>query len=256
MTRSARLVRDVCLGLALLAAAGCGGGSSSSTGSASSSSQTPLDFDFGGNNPRKATAFGDSITQGVLELRRVSFGLTTGNNYPNQLQARLQGLDPSWRVVNRGRGGDHTGEGLARLPSSLAIDKSGFVLLLLGTNDAHQCMDRDAAVSNLQNMVRIAKASQSIPILGTVPPSFRNNDCADDVISYVNIQLRGFAAAEHVVLAEIFEGMNDRSLFGIASDRDPLHPNEAGYAKMADIWFQAMQKAIPGGTTAALRRRR
>ena len=50
MIRSSRLVRDVCLGIALLAAAGCGGGSSSST---SSSSQAAADFDFGSNNPRK-----------------------------------------------------------------------------------------------------------------------------------------------------------------------------------------------------------
>ncbi|HEX2501564.1 MAG TPA: GDSL-type esterase/lipase family protein [Methylomirabilota bacterium] len=256
MTRSARLVRDVCLGLALLAAAGCGGGSSSSTSSVSSSSQAPVDFDFGSNNPRKVTAFGDSITEGVLELQRVSLRLTTSNNYPNLLQGRLQGLDPSWRVVNRGRGGEHTGQGVGRLPSTLAIDKPGYVLILEGSNDAHQCHDKVAAVSNLQNMVRIAKASKSIPILGTVPPSFRNNGCADEVIEFMNINLRGFAAAEHVVLAEIFNGMNDRSLFGISPDRDPLHPNEAGYAKMADIWFQAMQRAIPGGTTAALRRRR
>ena len=79
-----------------------GGASSSST---SSSSQTAADFDFGGNNPRKATAFGDSITQGVLELKRRDFRLTTSNNYPALLQGKLQSLDPAWRVVNRGVGG-------------------------------------------------------------------------------------------------------------------------------------------------------
>ncbi|HWC01127.1 MAG TPA: SGNH/GDSL hydrolase family protein [Methylomirabilota bacterium] len=254
MIPDARLLRDVCLGIALLAAAsGCGGGSSNST---SSSSQTPTDFDFGGNNPRKATAFGDSITQGVLELKRRDFGLTTGNNYPNILQGKVQSLDPAWRVVNRGRGGEETGEGVRRLPSVLAIDKPGFVLILEGSNDAHQCHNGDVATNNIQNMVRIAKASKMIPVVGTLPPSFRNNPCADDVIQYINTNLRAFANVERVTLAEIFDGMNDRSLFGISPNRDPLHPNEAGYARMADIWFQAMQKAIPGGTAAALRRRR
>lgn len=253
MIRSSRLVRDVCLGIALLAAAGCGGGSSSST---SSSSQTPADFDFGSNNPRKATAFGDSITQGVLELKRRDFRLTTGNNYPNILQGKLQSLDPAWRVVNRGVGGEETSEGLRRLPSTLAIDKSGFVLILEGTNDAHECRNTPGITNNLQNMVRIAKGNQAIPIIGTLPPSFRNNPCADDTITNVNANLHAFASAEQVVVAEIFEGMNDRSLFGISPNRDPLHPNEAGYARMADIWFQAMQKAIPGGTASALRRRR
>src|SRR4029450_1939442 len=49
MTRTRRLARHACLGVALLAAAGCGGGSSSTTGT----SQTPASFDFGGNNPTK-----------------------------------------------------------------------------------------------------------------------------------------------------------------------------------------------------------
>ena len=252
MIRSSRLVRDVCLGLALFAAAGCGGGSSDS----SRSSQTPSDFDFGSNDPRKVTAFGDSITQGVLELKRRDLRLTTSNNYPNILQGKLQGLDPAWRVVNRGQGGEHTSEGAVRLPSILRIDKPGFVLILEGSNDAHQCEDGIRAANNLRSMVQRAKVDKTIPIIGTLPPSFRNNPCADDVIDEINANIRGFASAENVVLAEIFNGMNRRELFGISPDRDPLHPNEAGYAVMADIWFRAMLEAIPGGVTAALRRRR
>jgi lysophospholipase L1-like esterase len=105
-------------------------------------------------------------------------------------------------------------------------------------------------------MVRIARSSPSIPVIGTIPPNFRNNPCADAFISAVNSNIRGFATAEHVVVAEIFNGMNRRELFGVSSGRDPLHPNEQGYQVMADIWFQAMLRAIPGGATAALRRRR
>jgi acyl-CoA thioesterase-1 len=252
MIRSSRLVRDVCLGIALLAVAGCGGGKSSST---SSSSQTASDFDFGDNNPRKATAFGDSITQGILDQQRRGFGLSTSNNYPNILQGRLQGLDSAWRVVNRGVGGEHSGEGAARLPSILRIDRPGFVLILEGTNDAHQCMDSIALVNNLRSMVRAAIANKTIPIIGTIPPSFRNNPCADDIIAEVNPQIRALASASNIVVAEIFDGMNQRELFGISPDRDPIHPNEQGYRVMADIWYTAMLQAIPGGVTAALRRR-
>ena len=79
MIRRSRLVRDVCLGLALLVtAAGCGGGSKSSNSTASS--QAAADFDFGANSSRKATAFGDSITFGFLDQKRRDFRLTTSNN--------------------------------------------------------------------------------------------------------------------------------------------------------------------------------
>jgi acyl-CoA thioesterase-1 len=254
MIRRSRLIRDVCLGLALLVtAAGCGGGKSSSS---TASSQASADFDFGNNNSRKATAFGDSITFGFLDQKRRDFRLTTSNNYPNILQGRLQSLDPAWRVVNRGVGGEHSGEGAARLPSILRIDQPGFVLILEGTNDAHQCMDSRALINNLASMVRAAQANKTIPIIGTIPPSFRNNPCADDIIAEVNTNIHSLAAASNIVVAEIFDGMNQRELFGISPDRDPIHPNEQGYRVMADIWFQAMMEATPGGLTAALRRRR
>jgi acyl-CoA thioesterase-1 len=254
MIRFARLVRDVCLGLAVLAAAGCGGDSSSST---SSSSQTPSDFDFGNNNPRKVTAFGDSITRGFLELqRRGSFDLITSNNYPNILQGRLKSLDPAWIVVNRGVGGELTSEGLGRIRSTLNIDKPGFVLILEGTNDASRCENSGRTAANLRGMVQIAKSNKSIPIIGTIPPNFRTNNCPDVFLQEVNNQIHEFAPAENVTVAEIHLGMNNRAYFGVTPNRDPLHPNEQGYAVMADIWYQAIAQTVPGGVTAALRRRR
>ena len=254
MIRRSRLIRDVCLGLALLVtAAGCGGGKSSSS---TSSSQAPAEFDFGNNNSRKVTAFGDSVTFGFLDQKRRGFRLTTSNNYPNILQDRLRSLDPAWRVVNRGVGGEHSGEGAARFASILRIDQPGFVLILEGTNDAHQCMDSRALINNLASMVRAAQANKTIPIIGTIPPSFRNNPCADDIIAEANANIHALAQGSGIVVAEIFDGMNQRDLFGISPDRDPIHPNEQGYRVMADIWFQAMMQAAPGGLTAALRRRR
>jgi lysophospholipase L1-like esterase len=256
MIRPARLVRDVCLVIALLAAAGCGGGSSNSTGSSNSSSQTPSDFDFGGNSPLKVTAFGDSITQGVLELKRRDLRLSTSSNYPALLQGKLRGLDPRWVVVNRGNSGEQTAAGARRIGGVLRVDQPGFVLIMEGTNDAQACESAAGAAANLRSMVQTAKANKSIPIIGTVPPNFRDNPCANEVIFQINNQIHGFAAAEGVSVAEIFNGMNDRSLFGLSPDRDPLHPNERGYAVMADIWFQSMLQVMPGGPAMALRRRR
>jgi lysophospholipase L1-like esterase len=247
-----RLVRPVSLAIALLAAAGCGGGKSSSTTSAS---QISTDVDLGSNDPRKVTAFGDSITYGFLDLHRRSFGLTTSNNYPNILQGRLRSLDPSWQVINRGVGGEHTGEGARRIGFVLGSDKPGFVLIMEGTNDASQCLDSGAALNNLRSMVLAAQANKSIPIIATLPPNFRNDNCAQDIITEVNLNIRSLAASSGIVVAEIFDGMNHRELFGISPDRDPIHPNEQGYRVMAEIWFQAILQAVPGGTTAALRPR-
>jgi lysophospholipase L1-like esterase len=99
-------------------------------------------------------------------------------------------------------------------------------------------------------MVERAKTNKTIPLLGTIPPNFRNDPCAHDVIDEANGLIRGLASVEGIVLAEIFDDMNDRSLFGLAPDRDPLHPNEEGYRVMANIWFSALKRVIPGGGTA------
>ena len=253
MIRSGR-PRIACLVVAFLAlaAGGCGGKSSSTT---STSHQAPSSVDFGDNTSRKVVAFGDSITVGFLELRRRDFRLITANNYPNILQAKLKALDPAWIVVNRGVGGEQTFQGVARIPSVLAQDKPGFVLIMEGTNDASRCRDANVTVNNLTAMVSSAKRNQSIPILGTIPPNFRTNDCPDYYILEANTKLRAMASAEGIIVAEIYEALSNRALFGVTPERDPLHPNEAGYAVMADVWYQAILQAIPGGTTAALRRR-
>ena len=255
MRRHSRLVRYAGLGVTLLVAVGCSSHHSSSSPTSASSSQTATNFDFGNNDPKKVVAFGDSITAGFLDLQKRGFRLQTSNNYPNILQGQLKRLDPAWQVVNRGKGGEHSFEGARRIGSVLASDKPGYILIMEGTNDAHQCEDSIVLFNSLQGMVRIAKGNKTIPIIGTIPPSFRNNPCADDIIDEVNAKIPGLAAAEGIVMADIFNGMNQRDLFGISPDRDPLHPNEGGYAVMADIWYKAMLQAIPGGAVAALRRR-
>jgi lysophospholipase L1-like esterase len=247
---AARLAAGALVSSILLDACGSGGGSTSS--SAGSSSQTSANFDFGNNDSRRVSAFGDSITFGVLEqrMRGVAPSLVTSNNYPNILQSMLRGVDAAWRVVNRGVGGEESNLGAGRLPSVLAIDRPGFVLIMEGTNDASDDISPGAIVNNLESMVLQAKGNRSIPILATIPPNFRNDLNARDIIDKTNNLIRDLVKQQRIVLAEMFNGMNKRELWGQAPDRDPLHPNEQGYSVMAGIWFEAMKRAVPGGSLA------
>ena len=234
--------------------AGCSGHSSGSTGPTSNTTAA-VGLDFGANTPHTVSAFGDSITQGVLELRRIGVRLETSQNYPAVLQGMLQRLDPAWRVINRGLGGERVEDGANRIRDVLAADRPGFILIMEGTNNASHCDDAAFIVDRLRVMVERAKANRTIPLLGTIPPNFRSPTCAQDVIDEANLLIRNLAAAEGIVLAEIFDGMNDRQLFGLAPDRDPLHPNEQGYRVMAGIWNTALSRAISGGTAVAQHRR-
>jgi len=232
--------------------AGCGGGSST-TG--------PASFNFAQNDPHGVTAFGDSITVGelgeqrrVLGQRRLVLGLVTTSNYPALLQGMLQGLDPAWHVSNRGVGGELTRDGLARLPGVLAADRPGYLLIMEGTNDADRGTDPGTIVGNLDSMIGLAKVNNTLPIIGTIPPNFRNDPGAQAIVAQANTQIRALAQTRKITLAEIFNGMNDRSLFGTPpplGTEDPLHPNDRGYAVMAHIWFDAIQKTIPVPVSAS-----
>ena len=239
--------RQVWMLALVVAVFGCG--HSSDTSGPSRGTTTASSVSFGSNNPQTVAAFGDSITLGVLEERRIRAALETSNNYPNILQGLLQRLDPAWRVTNRGRGGELVQGGATRIGEVLRSDRPGFILIMEGTNNASRCDDAALIRANLRTMVERAKANQTIPLLGTIPPNFRNDPCAHDVIDAANSLIRALASAEGIVLAEIFDGMNNRELFGLAPDRDPLHPNEEGYRVMANIWLAALKQAIPGGGT-------
>jgi len=252
--RGARAWALALLAVGAIGYGGCGGRSSSPTGP--SSSTNTAQFDFGANSPRTVDAFGDSITFGVLEERKIGLGLTTSNNYPNDLQKMLQKLDPAWRVINRGVGGEQVQDGAPRISVVLPFDKPGYILIMEGTNNASSCDDPSYIANYLHSMVSSAKANKTIPILGTIPPNFRTPTCTQDVIDQTNTLIRAIAASEGIVLAEIFDGMNNRALFGQGPDSDPLHPNDQGYAVMAGIWYNALLKVVPsGGTAVALRRK-
>ena len=197
-----------------------------------------------GRSPRSATA-----SRSAFWKSGGSGPTWTANNYPSVLQGLLQRLDPAWRVINRGRGGEVVQDGASRISDVLRSDRPGFILIMEGTNNASRCDDPAFIAGRLQTMVQRAKANRTVPLLGTIPQNFRNDPCARDVIDGANGLIRGLASAEGIVLADIFNGMNDRNLFALAPE-DPFHPNEQGYRVMANIWLNALRQAIPARSVA------
>src|SRR4029453_14476119 len=135
-----------------------------------------------------------------------------------QLPERLAGAPPASRPGlardQRGRGGEVVQDGATRISDVLRSDRPGFVLIMEGTNNASRCDDPAFIAGALRTKIEGAKANKTVPLLGTIPPNFRNDPCAHDVIDSANGLIRGLASAEGIVLAEIFTGMNNRSLFG------------------------------------------
>ena len=101
------------------------------------------------------------------------------------------------------------------------------------------------------------------PFLATVPPEVSGGYRAGGApyVAAYNDRLRALAASEGVTLVDVNAGFG-ASLTGLIAE-DGLHPTQAGYTKMADIFFQVLKStlettpAISGiGTTALTAPRR
>ena len=187
--------------------------------------------DFGANNPNLAVAVGDSITLGTL-----ASGVKAAQPYPLVLESLLAPAHPGFVVLNRGQGGETTRGGLTRLATILEADHPGFVLVMEGTNDATFEMPPDIIVANLREMVRLAKANHSIPLLGAIIPNHRDAPDTRAIIEAVNARLPGVAAEEGVRFVDTFTPLNDPGLYG----PDRLHLTQQGYEVLGAAWQAAV----------------
>jgi lysophospholipase L1-like esterase len=229
-------------------------------------------------NATRFVAFGDSITAGVLatscpigggvncaapaptpmgvmrrkyELQGLFTGLEASpSSYPRLLEsllaARYTTQTPS--ISNEGVPGEFVADGRTRLPATLAASPQ-VLLLQEGANDMNQPGPQvDTLVDDLRAMVREGRARGMIVIVGTLLPQ-RPNACRgydfcdgrnDTIVT--NAKIRAMAATEGATLVDLypaFDGKTD-TLLGL----DGLHPNEAGYQKMADLFFEGIRQRL------------
>jgi acyl-CoA thioesterase-1 len=162
------------------------------------------------SNSSVVVAFGDSLTSGT--------GAGQAESYPLVLSELLR-----CRVVNAGVPGEVTSSGRLRLQTVLEKDKADLVILCHGGNDMVQKQDEGATIRNLDAMISFAKQSGADVVLVGVPkPEYP-------------LKVPGFyqeLASKHGIpldsdtIAEI--------LSSSALRRDQMHPNAAGYRKLAE----------------------
>jgi lysophospholipase L1-like esterase len=231
--------------------------------------------------PRFA-AFGDSITWGEdgdpLVLCGPNNNVVTGSprEYPTQrvsqpypalllqtLQARYTNQTAQLLVDNFGAPGEDTtgnppGSTLARFQAVFntgsTLGPYQAVLLMEGTNDIFYGNDSvkiGTAVTNLGVMVDWAKSKGIRPFLATVPPMVPGGDraCGNREVAPLDDGIRALAAQKGVTLVDVYAGLGASYQQYIGPDG--LHPNQAGYAKIADIFFAAIKQTleVPQATT-------
>jgi lysophospholipase L1-like esterase len=192
-------------------------------------------------------AFGDSMTEGKLALFGPSAIGDPGPpvGYVFKLKALLEGryTAQQFSLTDEGLGGEITAFGRDRLSGVLMRDQPEVLLLLEGVNDLNG--GRDAAipglVSNLRSMIRMARSSGVVVLIGTLLPERPGGFRAAAPASIVpaNNQIRPMALAEGAILVDLYQAFEGRTETHIGPDG--LHPTDAGYTLMAETFFDAVR---------------
>lgn len=164
-------------------------------------------------------AFGDSLTHGS--------GAKTAQAYPALLQ---QLIDREVAVV--ATPGDKSAAGLEKLPQALEQYQPELLILCLGGNDFLRKQPRDTTISNLQAMIDMAQAQNiSVLLLGVPQPALFGLK-ADPL--YRELAQKNGLPLENDILAEVLSDRDTKS--------DQIHPNAAGYRKVAQAIADLLRK--------------
>lgn len=178
-------------------------------------------------------AFGDSITAGWKAYARDGNGCVGCGGYEPSLQTLLREAGRDAIVQNWGKGGESTSSGVSRIGLVLSINQPRYILLMEGTNDL-LFLSPDTVRKNMERMVNESLSRGVTPILGTITPDLRGGK----PIPQTNGELRKLAAEKNIPLADHYTALADS---WSSLNADGLHPNSAGYAKIAQVWFDAMK---------------
>jgi lysophospholipase L1-like esterase len=215
----------------------------------------------------KFLAFGDSITWGEdgrnstsdPTVVRIRPQLLVDTPYPTALYGDLVAAYPTQAsaisVANQGCKGELAGGTtspcdpagtLDRFTTLVSTGTYQAVLLLEGANDLGDLTSETAGLNGLRLMVEAAKARNVRPYLSTLlpenpnavgPPLGRGGN-ADRVPGF-NAQIAALAQLENITLVDANAGF---SLSLIAPDG--LHPTQAGYFQLAQIFFNSLKATL------------
>jgi lysophospholipase L1-like esterase len=164
-------------------------------------------------------AFGDSLTFGI--------GANPNESYPARLEELI-----GRKVVSAGVPGEASAEGLARLPSALDEAKPQLVILCHGGNDFLRKLDEAQAANNLRSMARLARSrGAQVVLIGVPKPGLLPSPAG----FYADIAKELRLPYEEAALKKI---LTDNAL-----KSDLVHPNAAGYARLAEAIAALLRKA-------------
>lgn len=206
------------------------------------------------NGPVRIMPLGDSITYGT--------GSTNNNGYRKPLYLTLTATDCNFDFVgsipqidadfpdpnHEGHSGWHAdgcplpyppfGDVLDHVYGWLTVNPADIVLLHIGTNDITYGGQSADEVNDILNEIDRYSPDVKVTLALIIDRKTHNEATTQFNIDVNNMAQSRIAAGDDIVVVDMEHELN-------ATDMDDeLHPNNNGYDKMADVWFDALDNVI------------
>jgi lysophospholipase L1-like esterase len=205
----------------------------------------------------KIMPFGDSITQGfnvaggyraplfhlALEANRQITFVGSANDYS---VPTVDGM--TFPRNHEGHGGFtiEGNNGIARfVATSIPAYEPDIITLMIGTNDINGNNNLPDAPNRLGKLLDsiFMRDPNILVVLAQIVPS--RTDGTNNAIKTYNAAMPALvssrvAQGQHIVLVDMYTAFTKDANYKQSVLADNLHPNQAGYDLMADVWFDAL----------------
>jgi len=209
-------------------------------------------------------AFGDSITAGEVTVPIGATGsvqapgvtplaliskqvVVPAASYPAQLltmlDTRYASQASAISVANAGFGGESIFRGVQRFEPSLAQNFADAVIIMHGLNNL--AVDGvEVPTILMRDMVRIAKERNVSVFVASMVPTIAGRQRSQNaaLLEAYNVKLKEMSAEEGVAFVDLYTTLlpDAQNVIGV----DGLHPTEAGYRRIAELFFAAIASRL------------
>ena len=195
----------------------------------------------------RIVAMGDSTTAGTPAFQSPREAPPAGHgDLTSQYAYWLMKTHPDWQVINQGINGQRSDEIGARFEEDVVAKKPAAVVLIAGVNDLYQGRLAQHVKDELAAMYKRAHEAGIRVVAGTIIPYDTATAEQNARMHEINEWIRAQASREPGVVfvdtraAVAAPDQPDR----LDSSPDGLHPDAAGYRRMADVIGPAVERAL------------
>ncbi|MFC1677389.1 GDSL-type esterase/lipase family protein [Planctomycetota bacterium] len=192
----------------------------------------------------KIMPLGDSITEGVIGSsddtgyrRSLYLSLTAAGCNVNFVGGLTAGIPVDFDRDHEGHSGWRADQIRDNVYNWLSINPADIVMLHIGTNDITGGNEDVAEVNDILN--EIDRYSQDITVILAARIILRNDTKNPETIAF-NDAVEAMAA-ERIIMGDDIIIVDMENALTYPDDlADTLHPNNSGYNKMANVWYDAL----------------